>query len=280
MGGGGTTLKDKEAELARQQAAEEVKKLQGAYQTLDTEATDKLLLQSQESLKSSYGAPPEGFIWSMSGEPISLGDKDKEPEDVVYTYLQALSKLNMDTAEFFSRGSDVVKSYKEFYSETFNVTGDYKLEFEREIYKQGMLSLEILGIDNTAVFAENKNTYTVKARIVDLSNKDFWKSEEEKFLGNLYYLDKNEGDSAKMDAAIYNAILTYYKSPGVKKRDISFDVTVQRYPDLDSGWLVSTDLTLDSELRYKDGNAVVNYINQQYQDFKVKKSLEEVQGRR
>ena len=270
-----TSEQEKLSQAAREQAEAEIAAQKGTVENLDQAATDKLLLQSQASLEKSFGKPPEGFIWSMSGKAISLGDKSMEPEDVVYTYLQSLSKLTIDTAEFLSRDSDVVKTYKNFYSETYNASGDYKDEFDKEIYKLSMMSLEILGVENTAVFAQNKNTYTVKARMIDLGNKDFWKSDEEKFFEQLYYLDTNESDSAKKDSFIYNTILQYYKGKDVKKKEITFEVTVERYPDLNSGWLVSSDQALDSAFKYKDGNEVVNYIDQLYQKYKLNRSIKE-----
>lgn len=275
---GGMSEEERMAEEARQQAAKELEEFNNGGQVVDEEATDQLLLQSQESLRRSFGTPPEGFIWTLSGETLSLGDKKMEPEDVVYAYLQSLSKLTIDTAEFYSRESDVVGTYKEFYSDTYNASGDYKADFDREIYKQSMMSLEVLGVENTAVFAENKNTYSVRGRMIDLSNKSFWEGNKEEVFDKLYYLDTAEADSAKKDEFIYNMILNYYQSEGVQKKEFTFDVTVERYPDLNSGWLVSSDQALDSEFKYKDGNEVVNYVDQQYQQYKLQRSIDESRG--
>ena len=49
-------------------------------------------------------------------------------------------------------------------------------------------------------------------------------------------------------------------------RDVTFDITLQRYPDLDTGWLVSIDTDVNSACRYTDGNLVVQYIRQMYYD--------------
>ena len=48
---------------------------------------DAELLSMQPDLIKSYGRLPEGYIWDMDGEMLSLGDKDMSAEDVVYAYL-------------------------------------------------------------------------------------------------------------------------------------------------------------------------------------------------
>ena len=49
-------------------------------------------------------------------------------------------------------------------------------------------------------------------------------------------------------------------------RDVTFDLTIQRYPAQNSGWLVSIDKDLDNLLRNTDGVDVATYIREQYKD--------------
>ena len=50
-------------------------------------------------------------------------------------------------------------------------------------------------------------------------------------------------------------------------REVSFDITVQRYPAQDTGWLVSIDKDLDNLLKDSDGVDPASYIIDQYKDW-------------
>lgn len=59
-------------------------------------------------------------------------------------------------------------------------------------------------------------------------------------------------------------------------REVDFDITVQRYPDLDSGWLVSVDSDVDSACKYRDGKLVVSYIKDMYRNEGIDIAKEEL----
>lgn len=226
---------------------------------------DSILMQMQPDLIKTYGKVPEGFIWETDGTVLSLGDKSMSAEDVVYAYFRGLTSLDISTVERYSRDSMVVSTYGNYFNEQ-NKNTDYTDQFLRNMYRECLLSMQIEGIESESVFAENKKVYTVKAKMLDLTDKDFWKVDQDEIYNNLYLYDSDEADTAKSDMYLYDYILEYYKSDLAGLREVTFDITVQRYPDLDSGWLVSVDTDVNDACQYKDGKLVVSYIRDMYRN--------------
>jgi hypothetical protein len=251
-------LKQEEADALTQQLLEEAN--QGV-----TDEEDSLLMQMQPELIESFGKVPDGFIWESDGTLLSLGDKSMSAEEVVYSYFRGLASLDISTVERYSRDSKVVESYSTYF-DSKNKNTDYMDQFLRNMYKECLLSLQIEGIDSNAVFAANKQVFTVKAKVLDLTNKDFWKKDEMEIYKNLYLYDQDESDTTKSDMYLYSYILDYYESGEALLRDVTFDITVEKYPDLDSGWLVSIDNDVDDACSYKDGKLVVSYIKELYRN--------------
>lgn len=251
-------LKQEEADALTKQLLEEAN--QGA-----TDEEDSLLMQMQPELVKSFGKVPDGFIWESDGTLLSLGDKSMSAEEVVYSYFRGLASLDISTVERYSRDSKVVESYSTYF-DSKNKNTDYMDQFLRNMYKECLLSLQIQGIDSNAVFAANKQVFTVKAKMLDLTNKDFWKKDEMEIYKNLYLYDQDESDTTKSDMYLYSYILDYYESGEALLRDVTFDITVEKYPDLDSGWLVSIDNDVDDACSYKDGKLVVSYIKELYRN--------------
>lgn len=251
-------LKQEEADALTQQLLEEAN--QGV-----TDEEDSLLMQMQPELIESFGKVPDGFIWESDGTLLSLGDKSMSAEEVVYSYFRGLASLDISTVERYSRDSKVVESYSTYF-DSKNKNTDYMDQFLRNMYKECLLSLQIGGIDSNAVFAANKQVFTVKAKMLDLTNKDFWKKDEMEIYKNLYLYDQDESDTTKSDMYLYSYILDYYESGEALLRDVTFDITVEKYPDLDSGWLVSIDNDVDDACSYKDGKLVVSYIKELYRN--------------
>lgn len=263
-----------------QQKADELTKqlLEEAQQSQGTgDEEDSLLMQMQPELTKSYGKVPDGFIWETDGSLLSLGDKSMSAEEVIYAYFRGLSNLDISTVERYSRDSKVVESYSTYFDDK-NKNTDYMDQFLRNMYKECLLSLQIEGIDSNAVFAANKQVFTVKAKMLDLTNKDFWKKDQDEIYKNLYLYDQDESDTTKGDMYLYNYILDYYRSDEALLRDVTFDITAQKYPDLDSGWLVSIDNDVDDACQYKEGKLVVSYIKELYRNVGRDKVAESMKG--
>lgn len=241
----------------------------------DINTSDSLLMQMQSDLMKTYGKVPKGFIWDIDGKILSLGDPSMTAEEVVYAYLNGLSSLDMSSVQRYSRDSVVVGTYDGYFDEQ-NKNTDYTDQLLRRMYTECLKSFQVKGIDNVSVFAENKQVFTVSVNMLDLTKKDFWMKDKDIIYKNLSLFDSDESDSTKANIYLYDYIMEYYSSDLAESRNVTFDLTVQRYPDLESGWLVSVDTDVDNACRYRDGKLVVSYINEMFQNEGIKylKSLE------
>lgn len=222
------------------------------------------LLANQEVYELYYGKVPDGFLWVQGGELLSVGDPNMTAEEAMYAFFQGLSSLDFGTAQRYSRYSKVVQTYSEYFDSS-NKNTDYYDQFFRNMYREVLLSLQVGDVLNSSVFAENKIVFTVNARILDLTDKDFWREDEMEIFRSLYVYNL-EDDSAAADMYLYDYILSYYRSGKASLRDVTFDITCERFADVNSGWLVSVDTDVDSACRYKDGNIIVSYIRSEYSD--------------
>lgn len=222
------------------------------------------LLSQQDELELRFGSVPDGFLWQANGDLLSIGDPSMSAEEAMYAYFQGLSSLDFGTAQRYSRNSRVVETYSDYFSSTA-VNSDYYDQFLRNMYRECLLSIQILGVLNTSTFAENRVVFTVSARMLDLTNKDFWKEDEMEIFRSLYVYSL-ESDSTASDIYLYDYILNYYRSDEAKLRDVTFDITLERFPDVMSGWLVCLDSDVDDACSYRDGTLVASYIMSEYRD--------------
>lgn len=267
--------KAEQEELARQQAeqeeqarlqAEALAALENVNPEDDVTGSDKQLKLAQEGLRLAYGEVPEGYIWDYDGSLLSLGDKGMTAEEVLYAYLNGLRTLDISMAQKYSRYSNVVNTYSSYFDSQDRYSQDYFDSFLRNMYKEVLLSMQVKGVEDISVFAENKQVFTVKLNLLDLSSKDFWLEDKYDIYNNLYIYSADEDDDAKSETYLYNYVLDYYRSNDAVTKDILVNITVERYPDLDTGWLVSIDKDIDDACIYSDGNLMVNYILQCFID--------------
>lgn len=258
-------LEQQKAETAKIAKDNEVQDKDRSY----VEGTDAYLMSMQPELRKSFGTPPKGFIWDLNGKGISLGDKSKSSEDVLYSYIRALSTLDLATAQKYSRDAKVVETYNDYFSKANANQADYQEQFMRNMYKLALTSMEITGVESSSKFASNKSVYTVTISMLDLTAKDFWESDRENLFKKLSGYESKENDSTKLEIFIYDYILNYYKTPTAVKRTVSMDITLERYPDIDSGWLVSIDKDIDDAARYNNGTLVTNYITEQFRQWSI-----------
>lgn len=257
-----TNIEQQKAEQAAQERREAREKIKSKNKD---EYNDNMILKMQADLIDSYGKLPDGYLWDTDGTLLSLGDKEMSAEEVVYAYLNGLRALDMSMVQKYSRRSKVIDTYEGYFDEKKKNT-DYTDQFLRNMYREALLSIEVDGVVNSSVFAENKQVFTVRVKMLDLTSKDFWEDDKEEIYKNLKIYGSDESDSTKLDMYLYDYILDYYQSEDAVKRSVTFDLTVQRYPDLDTGWLVSVDTDVDLACRYADGKLVVSYITERYMD--------------
>lgn len=237
--------------------------------------TDEMLYRIQPDLEKEYGVPPEGFIWDQQGNPISLGVSNMSSEDVVYSFIRSLTTLDMGLAQKLSRGSTVVANYAGNFTEMSNIRTDYSEDLFRDVYKVGLLSLENKGVEDSAVFADNKRVYTVKGNMVDLTDKEFWLDDRDSLFERMYEADQSQSDTTQAQLIVNEYVTDYYSSSKAKTKDVTFSITVEKYPDLNSGWLVSLDSDLDALLSYTDGVPVNQHIMTEYRKYKQDEVLRE-----
>lgn len=272
------------AEKAEQEkiSSEINKKISESNQGTDIgKGTDQQLLASQDSLKESYGNPPSGYIWDWGGELLSLGDTSMTSEEVLYAYLKGISSLDLATVRKYSRDSAVYSTYSSYFDEVNNSveTGDSNFGFEKNLYRQAMLSLQVDSIASTTLFTNNKVSYTVNVKMLDYSDKTFTDSAENR-ASIFEALDKytnSEDDKTKAKQYLQDWLLKYYTSGKAKLYNKQVDITLQKYPDLNTGWLVSIDNDLDNNFKYSDGNGVYDYVMNNYQDWYVDKIANDAQ---
>lgn len=258
-------IKKQQAEEAERLAEKSKKEEEESTNNNTPESIDLVLLEMQPELEAKYGKVPEGYLWDSDGSLFSLGDRDMTSEEVVYAYLRALQTLDMSGVKKYSRSSKVLNTY-EGYFDSSDPDTDYADSFIRKMYKDCLLSIQVEGIQNTSIFTENKQVFTVEASMLDLSSKDFWLDDKLEIYQNLYMYKRTESDSVKSDMYLYDYILNYYESPDAARKKVKFDLTVQKYPDLNTGWLISIDTDVDLACKYTDGNLVISYIMEQYDD--------------
>lgn len=241
--------------------------------------TDEQLLQSQDALTSSYGQAPEGYLWDWDGTLLSLGDTSMTAEEVLYSYLKGISTLDLATVQKYSRGSSVYKTYSAYFDEinTGAESGSTSKDFEKDLYRQAMLSLQADSIASSTLFTNNKVSFTVNVKMLDYSDKTFTDSSENRasIFETLDRYTNTEDDKVKAKQYLQDWLLDYYTSGKAQLYNKKIDITLQKYPDLNTGWLVCIDTDLDNDFKYSDGNGVYDYVMANYQDWYIDKVEQE-----
>lgn len=268
----GFNARRQEEKLEQERLAQEELEKQQAELNADVEVNeyaelyDQDVIKRQDQLVQRYGTVPKGYLWDLDGTLISLGDKSKTAEEALYAYLNGIRTLDFSSAQKFSRGSDVVKRYEGFFDSGITYDTDYLDAFYRNMYTQVLSSIQIKDVKSTAVFAESKQIFTVELEMLDLSSKDFWEEDKEDIYKTLYVYGFDEEDDIKAEQYVYDYVLDYYKSKEAITKNVTVNITVEKYAKLDTGWLVTIDSDVDAYCYYEDGNIVAKYILQKYRN--------------
>ena len=211
-----------------------------------------------------YGTPPKGFRWKDDGTLQALGDPNMKDTDVAYTYIRALSTLDIATAQKYSNKTHVIKSLDRYYSTESDFT--YDENFKKDMFKQVLLSIKPVKITNVANFANFRNAITMKMEVTDLTNKDFWKKDSSKIFKDLREYKKTEQDTTKAKNYLYKYVLDYYKSEKPAKHEVEINLVLDQ-DKTSGGWIVVKDKDLDNIAKYADGELVVNNILAAYDEW-------------
>lgn len=219
----------------------------------------------QQAFIEEWGQPPEGFRWNRKGELVAVSSDDLTSEEVVWSYLRALSILDFSTVQKYSLNSVVESAYEGYFDTSDIGNASYYSQFLRKAYKFTLTSIEVDNVGNTAVFADGSAIVTVKLKLLDLTNKDFWLEDKDTIFNNLKNMYITEDDSTKAQQYLYDYIYSAYEGGRVGKRDITIELKLDKV-NL-GGWLVSDDTDLYSAVSYEDGTNITEYILEEYTDW-------------
>lgn len=219
--------------------------------------------QQQQAYESAWGEAPAGFRWTRRGELEALSDEGLPAEDVAYGYLRALSTLDLGTAEKYASISITLDTYEGYYD--VQSSSSYTTQFQRKLYKEALLSLEVDKARDKAVFADGTTIITFEITMLDLTDKDFWKKDAEEIYNDLSMYLSSESDSTKARQYIYDRILAYYQSGDAKKRTVQIDLAMDKITN--GGWLITDDTDLSMACEYRNGTSVYEYIMDCYSDW-------------
>lgn len=242
--------------------SEEVRTTYSTTSNSEDDAT-KEFNRIQERMTEKYGKAPKGMYYNEDGELVPEGNPKYTPEEVASTYLRALSTMNLENAQRYSYKTSVLKSLTKFYDtkEQYQANANFK----KEMYKQVLLSIQPLNVQDTATFAVGKSVVTMNVKLIDLSNKDFWKEDTLKIFKNIFKYRRAESDSSKSKDYVYDYVLDYYKSESPKLVRKTISLTLEK--GVTGGWVVTNDDELDAIAQYRDGEVVVSNIISAYDDW-------------
>lgn len=236
------------------------------------------LINKQPDLVRKYGQLSEGFVWDYDGAVLSLGDKSYSAEEAMYAYINGIRTLDFSSAQRFSRNSSVISRYLTFYDDSTARYQRYEDNFYRNMYTTVLKSIQPGAVTDIAVFQENKQIFTINLEMIDLSSKDFWEKDKEEIYRTLYMYSQTEEDQAKADQYIYEYIMDYFNAPDVAKKVVTVNLTVEKDPTLDTGWLVTIDKDIDNYCYYVDGTVINKYIMNQFRNEGREQIREELRG--
>lgn len=257
-------------EDAKQKAKEAAEEYQRTHQQ-GTEFSYDYDAVLQKNLVKKYGDPPEGFKWSVTGDLVAVGSDTMNAEDVLYTYLRSLSMLDFYTAQEYSEDSNVVSTYQDYYA-NYGIE-DYYDDFLRKQYKYALTTLEILQIGDTAVFADGTENVTVKLNMIDLTDKDFWLKDKDTLFDTLFNYKVYQDDDTKADQYLYDYIYNLYEKGSLPKKEVDVEIVLGK--SAGGGWLVTNDKELDAALGYDWGTDIAKFIQDEYQQYELKRTLKE-----
>lgn len=231
----------------------------------ETTLTKQQLLDRQDRLSNIYGSLPEGYIWSDDGTVISMGDPNLSAEETLFAYLNGLRTLDFSSSQRFARNSKVIQRYDGFYNDTDS--GNYNGAFFSSMYAEVLKSIQVKEVKDVSTFVETRQIINIELNLLDLSDKDFWRQDEDELFENLYMYQSTESDSIRGSQYLYEYILDHYKTGQVGRRSVELSFILEKDVSLGTGWLVTSDVDLDNYCYYTDGTMIVNYIRELYSSY-------------
>lgn len=219
-------------------------------------------IDSDEYLMERCGqVPPDGFILTSACNLLPAGNAELTPEEVGFTFLRALTNLDLETAARYSYNSSVIRRFERFFDTDNNYTLDQ--DFVRTLYSQALLTLVVHDVAHTATFPDGRVAITYNIEILDLLDRDFWLDDQEMLFKDLNQFLVTESDSTKAHEYLHEYLLAYYQSPEADTRFTTVTLTIDRVVDQDH-WVVSDDSALDTLAQFVDRDSIVAHILLQF----------------
>lgn len=240
--------------------------------------TDTNLGRKQEAYKDKCGDyPGEGFVWgSNKCDLIGLGVEGMNAEDTVYNFIRNLSNLEVAAAQRVSHASAVVTTYSEAVkSSNSTKLVDEAQMFKRDSFKTAMQSMQIESVQSAGIAADKQQTFEVTLSVIDVTNKDFWESEKDAIYEQLWKLDKVQGDSQAAQQWLNDYLKTKMQDEKFPRKKITVTLTVEKFDEYNSGWIVSRDTDLATALSGANAKPTGSFIMEQYREYKANRAQQE-----
>lgn len=268
-----TARKEKEAANANSQPSTSVSDTTSGSSNTPVETQPQLSESEllQQALVEAFGEAPAGYRWNEKGDLVPVSDESLTAEEVCWRYLQALSNKDFMTAQKYAQTSQCIATYDYYYSDEIHSSSSNELA--KRVYSAALGSIEILEAQQNGVFADGRFVYTFKANIIDLSNKTFWMDDKEEVFSTIREYSSTESDKRKTTEYVYSLIYEYYESGNATKKEVTFDLIVDKVTK--GGYLIANDTDLNNICSYKDGTTVYEYLMAEYADWINQKIKEE-----
>lgn len=217
------------------------------------------------------------------GNRFEKGEQGVAFDDMVFNYLRAISILDFSSAYKYlteEEASTVISDYLQNKVDDEISDGSVSTNtttFNRKIYKKFLLSIEVLGIEDT-VYAGDSNIVTVNIRHCDLTNTDFWRDDYEQVMESLIDINENSNsyDEIGTETVDYltDYILKAFSKKNAPKKESQVEIVITKN-DLGS-WQISSDSDLAELARNNNGSYIIDKIESEfrtyYEDWRDKKN--------
>ena len=226
---------------------------------------------------------PEAYYDDMLNR-YEIGDTESGYDDILYKFIKSISALDFKAANNFTESANssvIINTYMSTTSAGNGVRSDSMetdtLLFSKDLYKDFLLSLEALSIQDT-VYCDGYNIVTLNIRHSDYTNLDFWKEDYDTIMEDLYdiYQNTNSYDdiTVKMTDYIIKYIQDKYRNTeDIEKKESRVEfVLVQNTM---GSWSVRSDSGLYDLALKNNGDYIYNDISNAFTEYKSEREQEE-----
>lgn len=218
-----------------------------------------------------YKEGDETGYYDDYGNRYEIGQTDVAFDDMIFNYLKSVAMLDFSAAYNYlvsQESSTVINNYLQNSvddSLAGNSVDTDTITFNRKIYKQFLLSIEVLGIEDT-VYAGDSNIVTVNIRHKDFTNLDFWRKDYDTIMNTL--LDINENSNSYDDIEtqttdyLVKYILNAFDNENAPTRESEIEIVLTK--NNMGAWQISSDADLAKLAQDNNGSYIVENIDHEF----------------